>query len=324
MNKLFSHSLIGAAVLGFSGLACAAIQPLSKQGTKPLDKGTVQALRESRAAGPRPKVAPAPVLPAMSAEAVAERNAQARGGAGAWTKVNTMMMSGKLDAGRERKDGRTAGGLTSTPRQAKLDKRAEILAAVKAGVPPEGKLIQLPFKMEMQRPAKIRLEVAVKGDTAVQVYDGTTGWKLRPFLGRREVEPYTPEELKVAAGQQELDGPLMNYRSKGIKVESDGTETVDKRDCYRLKVTLRNGEQRRVWIDSKTFLEARTEDQPRHFNGKDRMTYTVFRDYRPVQGLMVAHQLETQVEGVPQTNKIYIEQVALNPALDSTQFSKPQ
>ena len=33
----------------------------------------------------------------------------------------------------------------------------------------------------------------------MQVYDGTQGWKLRPFLNRHEVETMTAEELKHTA-----------------------------------------------------------------------------------------------------------------------------
>jgi hypothetical protein len=61
--------------------------------------------------------------------------------------------------------------------------------------------VQLPFVIELKRPRKMRLELRFKGQTAVQVYDGTNGWKLRPFLNRREVEPYTADELKIASTQ---------------------------------------------------------------------------------------------------------------------------
>jgi hypothetical protein len=38
----------------------------------------------------------------------------------------------------------------------------------------------------------------------------------------------------------------------------------------------------------------------------------------------VAHQLETRVEGIRQGEKIFIEQVALNPVLDRVTFARPQ
>jgi hypothetical protein len=142
-------------------------------------------------------------------------------------------------------------------------------------------------------------------------------------MGRKELEAFTPQETQIAAAQQPLDGPLLNHAAKGIRVEADGTETVDGKDCYRLKLTLTGGEQRRTWIDARTFLEVMTEDAPRHFNGKDRRVTTHFRDYKAVDGLLVAHQLETQVEGVPQTNKIYVEQVAFRSGLDAARFMRP-
>jgi len=49
--------------------------------------------------------------------------------------------------------------------------------------------------MELQRPAQDRsLEIEFNNQKAIQVFDGTNGWKLRPFLNRHEVETYTPDE----------------------------------------------------------------------------------------------------------------------------------
>ena len=39
--------------------------------------------------------------------------------------------------------------------------------------------VPLPFRLEMKRPRKSRLAMDFAGKTAVQVYDGQNGWKLR-------------------------------------------------------------------------------------------------------------------------------------------------
>jgi hypothetical protein len=36
--------------------------------------------------------------------------------------------------------------------------------------------------MKLKRPGKMRIELQFNGKTALQVYDGSNGWKLRPFL----------------------------------------------------------------------------------------------------------------------------------------------
>ena len=47
------------------------------------------------------------------------------------------------------------------------------------------------------------------------------------------------------------------------------------------------------------------------------------RDFRPVQGLMVPHVLETAVDGYRDTHKMVIEKVAVNPKLNDASFAKP-
>jgi hypothetical protein len=257
----------------------------------------------------------------LNAQQVIDRNAAARGGVAAWQKIHSMTMAGKLDAGKERKDGGQFAD-TKTKTRAQVRAEAKLALSNKATVKDE-KIIQLPFHMDLARPVKTRLEVPFHGATAVQVYDGKNGWKLRPYLGRHEVEAFTTEEMKIAASQQELDGALLNYKAKGTVAASEGTERVDGRDTYKLKLTLKNGEVRHVWIDAQTFLDVKIEGAPRRYDGKMRTVVTYYHDFKPVDGLMIAHRLETRIEGVPGAENIYIEKVALNPPINDSVFAKP-
>src|SRR5438045_4815566 len=103
--------------------------------------------------------------------------------------------------------------------------RRELVASAQKAEPE--KQVQLPFKLARQRPNKSRLEIELAGKTAVQVYDGTNGWKLRPFLNRNDVEAFTPEEAKIAATNAVMDDALIDYKAKKTKVELDGIEKVD-------------------------------------------------------------------------------------------------
>jgi hypothetical protein len=259
--------------------------------------------------------------PSVTAQQIVDRNAAARGGAAAWQRVHSMTLAGKMDVGKQRKDGgEIAGNTLKTREQVRAEARLAVLGKSKAAAP---KIIQLPFEMDLARPIKTHLEVPFQGQTAVQVYDGKNGWKLRPFLGRHEVESFTPDELRIAASQQELDGALINHTAKGTSVALDGTETLEGRNTYRLKLTYKTGEVRHLWIDAQTFLDAKIEGAPRRWDGKTRTVVTYFRDYKPVDGLMIAHRLETQIEGVSGAENIYVEKVALNPTFAASVFAKP-
>jgi predicted DNA-binding helix-hairpin-helix protein len=188
--------------------------------------------------------------------------------------------------------------------------------------------------MELKRPRKMRVELTFNGQKAIQVFDGANGWKLRPFLNRRVVEPYTAEEMKSASLQADLDGPLVDYAAKGTKIELDGMEKVEDRDTYKLKLTMNNGQSIHVWIDAQSFLEAKIEGQPRRLDGEYHSVEVYYRDYRPVNGLQIPYVLETKVLPLAQKSpgfgntpvppeKIVIEKVAVNPKLDESLFSKP-
>src|ERR1700688_4396889 len=123
----------------------------------------------------------------LSAAAIVDRNIAARGGLQAWRSVQTMTMTGKLGAG---------GNQRSTLPVAPAPGRKSALNAVPQRPAEE---VQLPFLMELARTRKMRLELQFKGQTALQVYDGTNGWKVRPFLNRNEVESFTPDEMKKAS-----------------------------------------------------------------------------------------------------------------------------
>lgn len=259
----------------------------------------------------------------LSAVEIVDRNVAARGGLQAWRSVQTMSLAGKIGAGGNRR----ASLPTPLPGGRSLREQA-------VPVRPADE-VQLPFLMELKRPRKMRFELQFNGETAVQVYDGTNGWKLRPFLGRRVVEPYSPEEVAAASMQADLDGPLIDSAAKGTKVELDGMEPVEGRDTYKLKLTLKSGSKLHIWVDAQTFLDAKIEGQPRRLDGVDHPVEVYFRDYRAVNGLQVAFILETKVLPVGRTGrgpgdipvppeKTIVSQVLVNPKLEDKLFLKPE
>ncbi|MGC4121323.1 MAG: outer membrane lipoprotein-sorting protein [Myxococcales bacterium] len=254
-----------------------------------------------------------------AADEILEKNAEARGGLAAWRDVKSMTMTGKLEAGIARDPVKLARNFEprAAPRSA-AERRARLKHPPAAEAP-----VQLPFVLELARPRKSRLEITFKGENAVQVYDGKSGWKVRPFLGRHDVEPFTADELSLASAQADLDGPLLDASDKGSRVQLLGTEKVGGRDAYKLEVTPRSGAVRHVWVDTQTHLEVQV-DGTRKLDGKARTVLTALRDYRKVDGLLVPHVLETTVEGVPGSEKILVEQVQLNAPLDGARFSKPE
>jgi hypothetical protein len=326
MLKMKTSIVAGALALALTTWATATPAPhaAGAAGFNPIMKPTPASVAAARAAA-EARATPASVavnLPALSVQQIVDRNTTARGGLQAWQRVMTMSLVGKLDAGKTRTDG---GQVAVVSKQERASAKAEMRKALQEGRPlaQASTVIQLPFQMDLKRPTMTRLEIPFQGEAAVQVYDGANGWKLRPYLGRHEIEPFSQDELKSAASQQELDGPLFNFSAKGTTVDIEGGELVDGRGAYKLKLVLKSGDVRHLWIDAQTFLDVKIDSAPRRIDGKSRTVVTYFRNYKPVDGLLIAHELDTGVDGMPGAQRILIEKVALNPALDPSRFSKP-
>ena len=58
-------------------------------------------------------------------------------------------------------------------------------------------------------------------------------------------------------------------------------------------------------------------------DGKVRTVWVYQRDFRKVDGVLVPFVLETAVEGYPNTHKMALEKVTVNPKLDESLFTKP-
>ncbi len=281
-----------------------------------LSVSLIQSAETSSAAAEAPSA-----RPNLSAAQIVDQNVAARGGLKAWRAVQTLSLQGKMGAG-----GNQRATLAIPMRDPKEFKNTFPQRPAEEA--------QFPFLMEMERSRKVRIELKFNGQTAVQVYDGINGWKVRPFLNRPEVEPYSAEELKIASHQEDLDGPLVDYLAKGSHVDLDGNEKVEGRDTYRLKVTENNGHVFHIWIDADTFLEAKVEGQPRRLDGTDHPVEIYYRDYRTVDGLRVPFVIETRVLQVAKNalnlkdtpvppEKIVIDKVVVNPKLDVKLFSRP-
>jgi hypothetical protein len=259
--------------------------------------------------------------PKLSAAQIVEKHVAARGGLQAWRGLQTLSLTGKMEAGSGDSIARSIK--VSRSRRAPSSKPAVLGEPPTAEKSEAGKQVLLPFVMEMKRPGKSRIEIEFAGQTAVQVYDGAHGWKLRPFLNRNDVEPFTADEAKAQADQADLEGPLVDYAAKGTKVELEAVEAVEGRDAYRLKLTLASGRVQHVWIDTQSFLDMKIDGVPRRMDGKMHEVSIYQRDFRAVQGLMVPFVVETAVNGYPDRHKMLIDKVAINPKLEDARFTKP-
>jgi hypothetical protein len=241
------------------------------------------------------------VLP--SAAEIIDRNATARGGIAAWRNVKTMTQFGHLEGGSP------GSGATKSAH-----------ASSNAGALPHTRSVG--YTMYLARPHKMRLEVQVEGATAIQMFDGSRGWRIAPSPQGPVVAEYSAEEARVAASQQDLDGPLIDSKANGTKVEVEALEAINGTDNYRLKLTTKDGSVRHLWVDARTYLDTKI-DGVRVVGGRAWPSATYFTAYQKVGNLLVPHLIETAVNDTRSTERIVIDRVVLNAPMKDSYFAPP-
>ena len=175
---------------------------------------------------------------------------------------------------------------------------------------------------ENKRPQMARQEFSIQGMTGVTAYDGKTGWKIEPWGGKKDPEALGEEEMQEIQEDADFDGPLVNYRQKGNKVEFVGAEPVEGTDAFKLKVTLKNGDVSYYFMDTDYYVPIKIESK-RMVRGAEREVETSLGDYKEVAGVYLPHSVESGVKGSPNKSQITFEKIEANVALDDSRFKQP-
>ena len=220
---------------------------------------------------------------AQTAEELVAKNLQAKGGLEKIKAIKSLRMTGNFDA----------GGFKATIGQ--LSKR----------------------------PDMVKESFSVQGMTQVQAYDGSSGWQISPFGGRKDPELLGEDDSRGLAEAADFDGPLVDAQSKGNKIEYLGHDQVDGDDAYKLKVTLKNGDIFYYYLDPDTYVEIQVERQ-QFIRGAIRESVTVMGSYKPVNGVMYPFFVESGPKNNPDARgKITFTKIEANVAIDDGTFKMP-
>lgn len=177
-----------------------------------------------------------------------------------------------------------------------------------------------PFLVEIKRGGKMRQEITINGKSSIRATDGVSGWA---WGGSDEPSPLSAGDLKNMAGGADMDGPLLDYKSKGNQVVFAGKEKLDGKDAFKLVVTLKDGTVRNEYIDCDSYLGTKWTGKITGQDGKEFEVESFFHDYRKVDGLMFAFAIDSGTIGTDYKQKIVFNKVEINPAIDDARFGKP-
>ncbi len=219
----------------------------------------------------------------QTADELIAKNIQARGGIEKMKAIKNIRMTGKFEGG---------GGFTASIGQ------------------------------ENQRPNLVRETFLLQGMTAVQAYDGASGWQIQPFGGKKDPQLMGEDDLRDLLLDADFDGPLVDYKEKGSTVEYLGHDVVDGDDALRLKVTLKNGDIIYDYLDPDTFIEIRKEIQ-QFIRGSVRDRVVGLGSYKPVAGVMYPFSMSQGPKNNPDSQTVTVQKMEVNVTIDPADFMLP-
>jgi hypothetical protein len=178
------------------------------------------------------------------------------------------------------------------------------------------------FRQENKRADKVREEFIIQGLAQVQAYDGKTGWQISPFNGRKDPELLSQDDLKSLAVDADIDGPLIEYKEKGHKAELAGHDSVEGTDCFKIKLSMKNGDVRYYYLDADSFLELKLEIQTT-IRGALQESELYYGDYEQVNGIYYPFAVEQAQKGSASRSQISVQKIEQNIPLEDAHFTMP-
>jgi outer membrane lipoprotein-sorting protein len=184
-----------------------------------------------------------------------------------------------------------------------------------------GEAAPVPYVMYRRRPNLYRWDRNVTGPTLVVAFNGKVTWWINPQGPRPVAEEMGADDARNVQGDATFEDELIDARQKGNRVELLGTDDVDGRAAYKLKVTRKDGGVERFYIDTQTFLKVK-HSLVFSFSGREYELDTFYGDYKPVEGVLFAHHIEREFGG--QHRVMIVKAIEVNRPIDGAVFDMPK
>ena len=200
---------------------------------------------------------------------------------------------------------------------------ADKMASVKTLIVDNSMAVQgmdIPMVTTTVRGVGMRNEVTVMGNSMLTIMKVGGGWVSMPaMMGGSGSPEDMPADQAKAITLADLDpfAPLAGLKESGTTLELVGTEKVNGKDTYNLKLT-KGGKSSNVYIDVVSSMMVKTKGPGP--GGQDQEM--VMSDFKAVDGIIFPFTITTQSPmGGDMT--ITCNKVLINPTVDEKIFVKP-
>lgn len=174
--------------------------------------------------------------------------------------------------------------------------------------------MKIPVTIQILNGKGFKVEFTAMGMTGYQIVNNTKGWNFSPFQGQTKPEPMTEDDVKKSQDDLEIFNDFIDYAAKGNSAENLGKDDVEGTECFKIKVTLKSGKEKTLYIATDNYLVLK-ETEKTTVNGADIEISTMYSNYKKVGNVLFPHTMNISVQG-----EISFDTIEINPTLDAKTF----
>lgn len=160
----------------------------------------------------------------------------------------------------------------------------------------------------------LRSDIYVMGMVGFNIISTTEGWNYAPWAGHTKSEAMTADDVKNSQDNLEIQDEFLTYKEKGKQLDYYGMDDIDGTECFKLKMTDKDGKETTFYIDPENYLIIK-ETTKVQANGQESENSSFYSDYKKLEEGIVFPMSVSSGWSEIQTTKLDI-----NPKIDESVF----
>jgi hypothetical protein len=160
----------------------------------------------------------------------------------------------------------------------------------------------------------MRQNIALMGMEGYSILTNTEGWSYMPFQGQTKPEPMTADNVKKAQDGLNLQSDFLTYKELNKKLEFLGKDDVDGTECFKIKMTDKDGIESTYFIDPSNYFVIK-ETTKMTINGKEMENSTGYGNYKKTdEGIVYPYSI------IGVWGDTEVTALSINPKIDEALF----
>jgi outer membrane lipoprotein-sorting protein len=179
------------------------------------------------------------------------------------------------------------------------------------------------MSLSFRKPDNMKVEIIIPGKAAfIKAYNGKKGWFFSTKKGLHELSGKSLDELRL---QAMLLNPMPKLSDIFASIKLKGISHQVGEKCYKFVCKPKpefKSQPITFYVSTKSYLILKREEIIDGENGKPVKVITVFNDYQPADGIMVARNIVSLRNG--KLMEFNVKSVKWNKELNDSVFSVPE